>query len=219
MTKASPSRRARRPNEVERNASGDDIAPDVRGRVRGKRRQPSADTQGATDTAGTGKLTLVAIEELRPNPRNPRKHTRAQVRAIARSIEAFNFNAPVLVNKRNEIVVGHGRYEAALLLGLKTVPVIRLDHLSEEQARAYMIADNKLSDRSSWDDASLALHLKEMSQLALDFEIEAIGFERPRSISAFNPGHWRRHRPSRRVLARRRASRFSSRRPLDARQS
>jgi DNA modification methylase len=68
---------------------------------------------------------------------------------------------------------------AAQLLGLDRLPVIRLDHLSETQARAYLLADNKLAERSSWDDASLALQLKELSELALDFDFEAIGFELP----------------------------------------
>jgi len=128
---------------------------------------------------GVGKLALVALDALRPDPRNPRRHSRIQVRAIARSIDAFGFNAPILVDKRNQIVAGHGRYEAAKLLGLETIPVISLDHLTEAQARAYLLADNKLAERSSWDDASLALQLKELSELALDFDFEAIGFELP----------------------------------------
>src|SRR3984957_18453906 len=92
-------------------------------------------------------------------------NSRIQVRAIARSIDAFGFNAPILVDKRNQIVAGHGRYEAAQFLGLENIPVISLDHLTETQARAYLLADNKLAERSSWDDASLALQLKELSEL------------------------------------------------------
>jgi hypothetical protein len=80
------------------------------------------------------------------------------VRAIARSIDAFGFNAPILVDKCNQIVAGHGRYEAAQLLGLERIPVISLDHLTEAQARAYLLADNKLAERSSWDDVGLAIH-------------------------------------------------------------
>jgi hypothetical protein len=76
-------------------------------------------------------------------------------------------------------LAGYGRYEAAQFLGLEKIPVISLDHLSEARARAYMLADNKLADRSTWDDASLALHLKELSELALNFDFEAIGFEMP----------------------------------------
>ena len=80
------------------------------------------------------------------------------MRAIARSIHAFGFNAPILVDKCNQIVAGHGRYEAAQLLGLERIPVISLDHLTEAQARAYLLADNKLTERSSWDDVGLAIH-------------------------------------------------------------
>jgi hypothetical protein len=99
--------------------------------------------------------------------------------AIARSIEAFGFNAPILVDKNNKIVAGHGRYEAAKLLGLDKVPIVSLSHLTETQARAYLLADNKLTDRSTWDDNKLAIQLKELSDLVLDFDIEAIGFEPP----------------------------------------
>ena len=66
-----------------------------------------------------------------------------------RSIEAFGFNAPILVDSGNRVVAGHGRLEAAKLLGIAEAPVIRLEHLSEQQAKAYMLADNKLTDRSS----------------------------------------------------------------------
>jgi hypothetical protein len=114
-----------------------------------------------------------------PDPNNPRRHTPEQIRGIARSIEAFGFNAPILVDKANRVVAGHGRLEAAKRLNLAEAPVIRLEHLSEQQAKAYMLADNKLTDRSSWDDRKVASVLKELSDIALDFEIEATGFEPP----------------------------------------
>jgi len=126
--------------------------------------------------------------DLKPDPRNPRKHNRAQIQAIARSIEAFGFNAPILINKKKQIIAGHGRFEAAKLSGCTQVPVLCLEHLTEAQARAYMLADNKLADRSSWDDAALAVHLKELSELTLDFDIEAIGFELPEID--FRIHHW-----------------------------
>jgi DNA modification methylase len=148
-------------------------------RDNGNRAGPGTDERTSKRVEGVGKLMLVPIDALRADPRNPRKHSRIQVRAIARSIDAFGFNAPILVDKRNQIVAGHGRYEAAQLLGLDRIPVVNLDHLTEAQARAYMLADNKLAERSSWDDASLALQLKELSELALEFDFEAIGFELP----------------------------------------
>jgi hypothetical protein len=119
------------------------------------------------------------LEALVPDPKNPRTHVRAQICAIARSIKTFGFNAPILVDGRNQIVAGHGRYEAAKILGLVDVPVVRLEHLTEAQARAYMLADNKLTDQSFWDERKVAIVLKELSDIALDFEIEATGFEAP----------------------------------------
>src|ERR1700729_3732445 len=91
-------------------------------------------------------ISFLAIADLMPAPHNPRKHTRAQVRAIAKSIEAFGFNAPILIDRNRQIVAGHGRYEAAKLLGHAQVPVVFLDHLTEIQAKAYQLADNKLTD-------------------------------------------------------------------------
>src|ERR1700694_6146537 len=119
----------------------------------------------ATEVATRRQLLFVAIGDLMPDPDNPRKHGRAQINAIARSIEAFGFNAPILVDKNSKIVAGHGRYEAAMLLGIDKVPVILLDHLTPTQAKAYMLADHKLTDRSTWDDPKLAIHLTALSDL------------------------------------------------------
>lgn len=141
------------------------------------RRQPR---QGSKDESWKAPRTgLLPLDQLIPNAENPRKHSRDQLRAIARSIDAFGFNTPILIDRRRQIVAGHGRYEAARLLKLSHVPVIFLDHLTDVQAKAYTLADNKLTDRSSWDDAKVAIQLKELSDLVLDFEIEAIGFEPP----------------------------------------
>src|ERR1700733_5140512 len=118
----------------------------------------------------------VPIKSIRPHPDNPRKHSRDQIRALARSMETFGFTAPVLVDRDGQIVAGHGRYEAALLLGRQTIPIIRLDDLSPEKARAYMLADNKLSDRSEWDVEKLGRHFKELREIELDFELEDTGF-------------------------------------------
>ena len=124
-------------------------------------------------------ISYLPIGSIFADPHNPRAHPREQVRAIARSIKAFGFNAPILVNQNNRIVAGHGRLEAARLLEMAEVPVIRLEHLGEAQAKAYMLADNKLTDRSLWSDEQLALRLKELQEIALDFDIEATGFEMP----------------------------------------
>jgi DNA modification methylase len=122
-------------------------------------------------------VTDFPISELKENSRNPRRHSRAQIEAIARSIDAFGFNAPVLIDRRKRLVAGHGRVAAARLRGQTHVPAIRLEHLTDAKAKAYLLADNKLSDRSEWDERLLAEHLKELSDIALNFEIEATGFE------------------------------------------
>jgi len=109
--------------------------------------------------------------------RNPRQHSPQQIRQIARSIEAFGFNVPVLVDANMKVIAGHGRVMACQQLGIEQLPTIRLEHLTEAQARAFMIADNRLTENSVWDDRLLAEQLKELSALDLDFSIEATGFE------------------------------------------
>ena len=117
------------------------------------------------------------IAELKPDPANPRRHTKKQIRQIADSIETFGFNVPILVDCNGKIIAGHGRYDAARLIGMTEVPTLCLDHLTAAQARAFMIADNRLTDRSAWDDGLLAEQLKDLSLLGLDFDIEVTGFE------------------------------------------
>jgi DNA modification methylase len=118
-----------------------------------------------------------AVADLRLDPNNPRLHTRNQIRQIARSIETFGFNVPVLIDAHGRLIAGHGRVLAAQLLGMAHVPTIKLEHLTEAQIRAFMIADNRLTVNSVWDDHLLAEQLKELSTLELDFSVEATGFE------------------------------------------
>jgi len=117
-----------------------------------------------------------SIAELKLDSKNPRLHSPKQVNQIARSIEAFGFNVPVLVDADNKVIAGHGRIMACQLLGQTEVPTICLEHLSEAQARAFMIADNRLTENSVWDDRLLATQLKELSVLNLEFGLEATGF-------------------------------------------
>ena len=118
-----------------------------------------------------------AISELRLDSKNPRVHSPRQIRQIARSIEAFGFNVPVLVDSNLNVIAGHGRILACRQLGWREVPSIRLEHLTEAQARAFMIADNRLTENSTWDDRLLAEQLHDLSVLDLDFSLEATGFE------------------------------------------
>lgn len=112
------------------------------------------------------KYNLVDINSITPYHKNSKKHPAKQVKQIANSIKAFGFNQPIVVNKENIIVVGHGRYEGAKLLGLKEVPVYQID-LNKEQTSAYALADNKLNE-SEWDMGLVIEALKELSPEMLD---------------------------------------------------
>ena len=117
------------------------------------------------------------IAELKLDPMNPRVHSPRQIRQIARSIESFGFNVPVLIDGSGKVIAGHGRIAASQLLGWAEVPIICLEHLNEAQARAFMIADNRLTENSVWDDRLLAEQLHDLSVLDLGFSLEATGFE------------------------------------------
>ena len=115
------------------------------------------------------------IDDLKPNPRNARTHSRKQIRKIADSIKRLGFLNPVMIDETGTLLAGHGRIEAARLLGLQRVPCIQVEHLTEAQKRAYVIADNKLAQLADWDRDRLAVELIELG--SLDIEIEATGFE------------------------------------------
>jgi DNA modification methylase len=125
----------------------------------------------------TLEVTYLPTTSLKPHPQNPRVHSDKQVQQIARSIETFGFNVPILVDGRQNVVAGHGRLLAARKLGWNTVPVIKLKHLSEAQYTAFLIADNRLTENSTWDERLLGEQLKVLSELELDFDLEVIGFE------------------------------------------
>src|SRR5882762_1417581 len=115
------------------------------------------------------------LDRLIPYARNPRTHSEAQVAQIAASIAEFGFTCPILVDSGAGILAGHGRLLAARKLGLKQVPVIVLDHLSEAQKRAYIIADNQLALNAGWDDEILRAELAALQ--SEDFNLDLVGFD------------------------------------------
>jgi ParB-like chromosome segregation protein Spo0J len=120
------------------------------------------------------RIELWPLDRLKPYERNARTHSAEQVAQIAASIVEFGFTNPILVDSSDGIVAGHGRFSAAQELGLKTVPVVVLDHLSERQRKAYILADNQLALNAGWD---LDLLQTELADLRDDhFEMDVIGF-------------------------------------------
>lgn len=127
---------------------------------------------------------LADVSELIPYVRNARTHSEVQVSQIAASIREFGFLSPILVAEDNTILAGHGRLAAALKLGLKKVPCVKENHLTETQKRAYIIADNKLSLNAGWDSELLAVELSELE--GADFNLDLLGFDEAELSSIFD---------------------------------
>ena len=116
-------------------------------------------------------VETLRIEDLVESDRNARMHPEEHVDRIAASIEEFGFTVPVLLDSEGVIIAGHGRIAAARKLGIEAVPCIRLDHLSEPQARAYRIADNRLTELGGWDEGMLASELDALRQEGFAFAL------------------------------------------------
>ena len=158
--------------------AADDAGPRIRRRGRSKAGE-AGDLRNADAERRAGRISVrwLPVESLTPDPENARVHGPRQIARIADSIAAFGFNVPVLIDGKGAVLAGHGRVLAARRLGLSEVPTIALEHLSEPERRAFMIADNRLAELASWDDRRLGVELKALKSLDLDFSIEATGFE------------------------------------------
>ena len=124
-------------------------------------------------------MKTVKIAELKPYPKNARTHSPKQIRQIAKSIKTFGFTNPVLIDKDNCILAGHGRVEAAKLAGLTEVPVLVISHLTPAQKKAYILADNRLAELSGWDKDILKVELEEIQSIECDFDLTSTGFAAP----------------------------------------
>ena len=131
------------------------------------------------------KIETIPIADLIPYARNSRTHSDQQVAQVAASIREFGFTNPVLIDSEDGIIAGHGRVMAARKLNMAEVPCIRLEHLTETQKRAYIIADNKLALNSGWDEEMLGLELADLREE--DFDLDLVGFDAAEIESALNP--------------------------------
>jgi DNA modification methylase len=133
----------------------------------------------AEPNQNTLSIVYQALADLKPRTANPRTHSKQQITQIANAIRRFGFTNPVLVDDANGIVAGHGRVEAAKIVGLDQVPTVRLSAMSEAEIRAYVIADNRLAENAGWDRALLGLELQYLSELEVDFDVTVTGFDLP----------------------------------------
>jgi DNA modification methylase len=124
-------------------------------------------------------LMNISVDQLNPWKRNARTHSRKQIRQIANAIKEFGFVNPVIVDTENNILAGHGRLEAAKLLGMEGVPCLVIPHMTAAQKRAYVLADNKLVLNGGYDEELLATELKELLAADLTFDIDVTGFSIP----------------------------------------
>lgn len=120
------------------------------------------------------KIISLSIDKLIPYIRNARTHSENQIKKIACSIQEFGFNDPIAIDSNNGIIAGHGRLEAAKLLGLSEVPTIQLGHLNNAQRKAYILAHNRIALDAGWDNDLLKLELDEIKDLG--FELDIMGF-------------------------------------------
>lgn len=117
----------------------------------------------------------VSTESLIPYVNNAKTHPEEQVSMIAASIKEFGFNAPILIDDQNMVIAGHGRLLAAKKLGMDEVPAVMLDHLSEAQKKAYILADNRLGEIGGWDMDLVSLELESLQDM--DFGLDLTGFD------------------------------------------
>ena len=137
--------------------------------------QPASTPSGSASSLPDLRIAYLPPERLRPSANNARTHSKKQLKQIAGSIKRFGFVNPVLISDDCEIIAGHGRLEAAKMLGLKKVPTVRLSNLSPAERRAYVITDNRLAELAGWDRDLLASELKGLLELQFD-DIELTGF-------------------------------------------
>ena len=114
------------------------------------------------------KVDNVVVNLIKPYEKNAKKHDKKQIKQVADSIKRFGFDSPIILDKNNEVIAGHGRLEAAKLLGLTEVPTISKENLTDQEVKAYRLADNKIAE-SEWDMSLAIDELKGLDDDILDF--------------------------------------------------
>lgn len=143
------------------------------------KKQGAKVAQGKLQPTDLGPVEQIPIDLLKPYPGNARTHGKKQLARIAASLESFGWMNPILADRDGTIIAGHGRWQAAKSLGFTHCPVIRVEHLSQDQVRAYRIADNQLALLSGWDEDILKIELQHLSNIETDlgFSLETTGFD------------------------------------------
>lgn len=139
-------------------------------------RRPNSKSPPVSSIPDLGPIEQLPTGLLKPYERNARTHSDRQLALIAQSLETYGFNNPIIAEEDGTIIAGHGRWQAARQLGLETVPVVRVRHLTPKKILAYRLADNRLAELAGWDEEMLRVELGELDRLDLDFSIETTGW-------------------------------------------
>lgn len=132
-------------------------------------------------------MKTIRTSLLHPSPNNANQHDEKQLAAIAESIIHYGWTNPILVTKDNWIIAGHGRWEAAKRLGMETVPVLVVgDNWTDEMIRAYILADNALTKRSTWDEELLALELHDLHDAGYQMELTGFSADELAEYTGYN---------------------------------
>jgi hypothetical protein len=116
------------------------------------------------------------VDELKPNPKNPRKHSRQQLRFLAKIVKKYGFLVPVIIDADGNIICGHARCEASKKAGISRIPTVQVSHLTDAEIKGLMIADNRIGDLSSFDEIKLGELFIELTVPEVEFDPEEIGF-------------------------------------------
>lgn len=136
--------------------------------------------------------SLVSLHEY---PKNARVHSRDQIEEITRNIQENGFLNPILIDTKDGIIAGHGRYQAALNLKLDKVPVIQIKHLTDEQIRLYRIADNRLAEKSTWSLDLLKIEFEDLERLDLNLDLSISGWDPPKILELITPAEQKISQP------------------------
>lgn len=151
--------------------------PQVTTTTRKRRSAPAAPVKAAAPDKAP-QIVMLPPADLQPYERNARTHSEKQIEQIIASIKEFGWTSPLITDQKNRILAGHGRHTAALRMKTAYVPCVRIEHLTDAQRRAYIIADNRLAEMAGWDDELLRLELGELRDHE-GFDLSLIGFDLP----------------------------------------
>lgn len=139
-------------------------------------RAPTTNSLNAFARSVSDRVEMIPVSQLKPFARRTRTHSDEQISLIMGSFEAFGVINPIIIDEEGQVLAGHARWEAAKRLGIVELPAVRVGYLTDDEKRAYVIADNRIAEKAGWDRAALAIEFTHLTSIDLGFEIDTLGF-------------------------------------------